>query len=252
MKMKDRDKAALLVVVSIIIVVAVYFLVFSKFNEKTDTLTEENNTLTTEVDRLRSMEANKQQVEDETAEITKEINDILVQFPADYRTEDIIVEMNNMYDKEIKAVKMDSESFSVDSIFYGAMLEDTAATTEEETEDVTLPTDEAAEGEEAEEFVAGALTTEQLINNSADFVGYTSDVSLSFSTSYIGFKKVVDYIENNEARMVIKECSVTEGDSGNRYNVNMTIGIYRVEGTGATYEAPEIDGIKDGTPNIFK
>lgn len=58
-KMSNRDKMMLFIFGAILIVAAAYFLVFAKMNERKDTLKTENETLSQEVQKLETMEAQK-------------------------------------------------------------------------------------------------------------------------------------------------------------------------------------------------
>ena len=61
-KMSNRDKMMLFIFGAILIVAAAYFLVFAKMNERKDTLKTENETLSQEVQKLETMEAQKDSV----------------------------------------------------------------------------------------------------------------------------------------------------------------------------------------------
>ena len=96
-KMSNRDKMMLFIFGAILIVAAAYFLVFAKMNEKKSALEAENTTLSQEVSKLETMEAQKDSVLEETKQTQLDVADVLSKFPAEVRTEDAIYDLNDMY-----------------------------------------------------------------------------------------------------------------------------------------------------------
>ena len=251
MKLKDRDKAALLIVLSVIILVAVYFGVFTRFNDKTSTLKSENATLQDEVNTLQSMEARKDEVQADTDAKVAQVNEIIKDFPSEVRTEGIIKEFYDMYHSEIKSVKIESESYTMNTPFYGAdaSADGQLAAAEAPAETVA---EDATTTESTEEALSGDATAEQLIAAQPNMVGYQSIANVTFTTSYNGVKQVIDFINENENRMVINTFNIAPGDVGNRYSVTIQASFFTLSGTGKEYVEPKIRGVKEGTPNIFK
>ena len=127
-KMSNRDKMMLFIFGAILIVAAAYFLVFAKMNEKRSALEAENTTLSQEVSKLETMEAQKDSVLEETKQTQLDVADVLSKFPAEVRTEDAIYDLNDMYES-ISDVKIESESFNMNQLFYQQGAVDTDTTT---------------------------------------------------------------------------------------------------------------------------
>ena len=127
-KMSNRDKMMLFIFGAILIVAAAYFLVFAKMNEKRSALEAENTTLSQEVSKQETMEAQKDSVLEETKQTQLDVADVLSKFPAEVRTEDAIYDLNDMYES-ISDVKIESESFNMNQLFYQQGAVDTDTTT---------------------------------------------------------------------------------------------------------------------------
>ena len=95
-KMKDKDKQILYILGAIIILAAVYFLIFNNFNEKKAALQDENATLSQEVQTLESMVANKQNVLDDTELKTNQVKEIIAKFPSEIRIQNVITHLHDM------------------------------------------------------------------------------------------------------------------------------------------------------------
>ena len=238
-KMSNRDKMMLFIFGAILIVAAAYFLVFAKMNERKDTLKTENETLSQEVQKLETMEAQKDSVLEETRKTQLDVAEVLGKFPAEVRTENAIYDLNDMYES-ISDVKIQSESFNMNQIFYqqGAVSDGSAST------DATTTGDKTAKSNPA--------SVNDVITAAADYTGYRSTVNVTFTTTYDSLKKVVNFINESKNRMTISEISATAGEEDNLLTCNMAIDMYAISGTGEVYEAPDVSNGNTGVDNIFR
>ena len=113
MKLKKSDVNILLIVLGIGAALLTYFLVFTKLNDKTDTLKIQNASLQQEVDRLQDLANNKQKYLDDTATMQDEIENIKAQFAAAYQPEDEILYVDNLeknFDTTANAINMPGTS----------------------------------------------------------------------------------------------------------------------------------------------
>ncbi len=247
-KMSNRDKMMLFIFGAILIVAAAYFLVFAKMNERKDTLKTENETLSQEVQKLETMEAQKDSVLEETRKTQLDVAEVLGKFPAEVRTENAIYDLNDMYES-ISDVKIQSESFNMNQIFYqqGAVSDGSASA------DATTTGDKTAKSNPAS---VAAITSDTPVNDvitaAADYTGYRSTVNVTFTTTYDSLKKVVNFINESKNRMTISEISATAGEEDNLLTCNMAIDMYAISGTGEVYEAPDVSNGNTGVDNIFR
>lgn len=247
-KMSNRDKMMLFIFGAILIVAAAYFLVFAKMNEKKSALAAENATLSQEVSKLETMEAQKDSVLEETRQTQLNVADVLSKFPAEVRTEDAIYDLNDMYES-ISDVKIESESFNMNQLFYqqgtvGAATDDNATTTGASPAPKTNPASVAA--------ITSDTPVQDVITAAADYTGYRSTVNVSFTSTYDSLKKVVDFINKSKDRMTISEISATAGEEENALTCNMSIDMYAISGTGEIYESPNVSNGNTGVDNIFR
>lgn len=247
-KMSNRDKMMLFIFGAILIVAAAYFLVFAKMNEKKSALAAENATLSQEVSKLETMEAQKDSVLEETRQTQLNVADVLSKFPAEVRTEDAIYDLNDMYES-ISDVKIESESFNMNQLFYqqgtvGGTTDDNATTTGTSPAPKTNPASVAA--------ITSDTPVQDVITAAADYTGYRSTVNVSFTSTYDSLKKVVDFINKSKDRMTISEISATAGEEENALTCNMSIDMYAISGTGEIYESPNVSNGNTGVDNIFR
>lgn len=244
-KMSNRDKMMLFIFGAILIVAAAYFLVFAKMNEKRLALEAENTTLSQEVSKLETMEAQKDSVLEETKQTQLDVADVLSKFPAEVRTEDAIYDLNDMYES-ISDVKIQSESFNMNQLFYqqGAVGTDATATANASPAPKSNPASVAA--------ITSDTPVNDVITAAADYTGYRSTVNVSFTSTYDSLKKVVDFINKSKDRMTISEISATADDEENALACAMTIDMYAISGTGEVYESPNVSNGNTGVDNIFR
>lgn len=249
-KMSNRDKMMLFIFGAILIVAAAYFLVFAKMNEKKSALAAENATLSQEVSKLETMEAQKDSVLEETKQTQLNVADVLSKFPAEVRTEDVIYDLNNMYES-ISDVKIQSESFNMNQLFYQQ-----GAVSGEGGEAAPADTSGTAGTEKANPASVAAITsdtpTTDVISAAADYTGYRSTVNVTFTSTYDSLKKVVDFINKSKDRMTISTISMTSGDEDGVLSCSMTVDMYAISGTGEVYESPNVSNGNTGVDNIFR
>lgn len=245
-KMSNRDKMMLFVFGAILIVAAAYFLVFSKMNDKKSTLAAENATLSQEVSQLETMEAQKDSVLQETKDTQLKVADVLGKFPAEVRTEDAIYDLNDMYES-ISDVKIQSENFNMNQIFYQQGAVSDGSVSEDGTTEGTQKTNPASVA-----AITSDTPTNDVITAAADYTGYRSTVNVAFTSTYESLKKVVDFINKSKDRMTISQISATAGDEDNLLTCNMAIDMYAISGTGEIYEEPNVSNGNTGVDNIFR
>lgn len=244
-KMSNRDKMFLFIIAAIAIVAVVYFFVFAKMNEKRAALVAENATLQEEVTKLENMEAQKESVLEETKETQLKVAEVLDRFPTEVRTENAIYDLNDLYES-ISDVKIQSESFTMNEVFYqqGAINDGSSNNSESTVTSKTNPASVSAITEDT--------PVSEVVSAAADYTGYRSTVNVSFTAPYKSLKKVIDYINQSDDRMTITEISATKSDEDEALTCSMTICMYAISGTGEIYEAPDVSNGNVGVGNIFR
>lgn len=245
-KMSNRDKMVVLIIAAVVLVLATYFLVFTKLQEKKSTLAAENAALAEEVQKLEVMESQKASVLAETASMQQAVADTLKKFPSEVRTENAIYDLNQMY-THTPNVEIQSENFTMNEVFYrqGAVNDGSSSAA---AGDVTTVQSENASGT----AIDANTPVADVISAAADFTGYRSTVNVAFSAPYKSLKEVVNFINNSKARMTISEISATKDDDAKALTCSMTVDMYAVSNNGnGGYTEPDVkEG--SGVDNIFR
>lgn len=217
MKFSKKDIGLLLGCFGVILAVISYSLVFTPFTQKADSLRSELSSLRELEARYVDMEQNQDYYQQEILRLTEENQGIVDKFPAD-----ILPENEIMYVVELeKNVKID-----IPSISYG-----TATPLLDEGELV----EEAEEGDILEEGIQA----------------YVIPMNVSYTSSYEGLKKAINYTKNHNKRMYIDTLSASYDSSNGEVSGSMTFNLYYMTGTEKVYQEPVIPDIKLGVKNIF-
>lgn len=250
-KMKDKDKQILYILGAIIILAAVYFLIFNNFNEKKAALQEQNATLSQEVQTLESMVANKQNVLDDTELKTNQVKEIIAKFPSEIRIQNVITHLHDM-STEVDDVDVKSESYTMNTLFSGAAADGTDP-------NAAAATDPNAAATAAPETTVAPITNDttagEIVAAASGYTGYRSDIVVNFSTNYDSLKDVIDYINNSQNRMTITSMNATSNDNAEgsaELDCTMTVTMYSIANTGNVYSEPTVDGINTGKNDLFK
>lgn len=255
MKLKDTEKAALLVLLGIA-VCALSILYIAKPNfEERQSLEAEAAQLQIRLTDLQNKQADREKYETGIVEYTEKYNEVLDRFPADLNQEITI-----MFLEGIK----DDNDFDIVSLGLGekvpfytlgnnggdatlAATDSTAATDESTTTEAAsteAASTEAATAEGALEEGVAAPASDQLVCYSAEF-------PITYTGSYSSLKNVVEYIDNFSDRMTVDSLDITyEGDS--IYSGNLQLTCYSVEGEERPERSLELEQIEIGVDNIFE
>lgn len=227
-KISDRDKKVLYIVAGIAILALAYFLGFQKMMETKNTLVEENIRLEQEVKKLMGMVAKKAQVEQETQDCRKNVEEILVNYPPELRTQDAIYQLDLM-EQAVEGLVLKTESFTMNQPFFanGALIEGTV-------QDVAETTSETA----------GTVN--------AHLAGYCSDVTATCETNYKSLKQIIEFINSSTNRMTIETISATRGEGNKELTCSISINMYSVTGTEKEYEDPNVTSSQVGKEDLFK
>lgn len=251
MKLKNTEKAALIVILGIAIFVLSIIYIAKPSWEAKQSLDAESVQLQSRLQELQAKQADRDKYEAGIVEYTEKYESILNSFPADLNQEITI-----MFLEGIK----DDNDFSVVSLGLGekktfytlgshgadttldAAATDTAATTEAATTEATT----AAATETGGELVEG--TAEQ---NQDQLVCYSAAFPISYSGSYKSLKDVVSYIDNYSDRMTVDTLEITfDGES--EYSGKLDLSCYSVEGAERPERSLELEQVEIGVDNIFE
>ncbi|MDO5574133.1 MAG: hypothetical protein Q4G60_09190 [bacterium] len=244
MKVSRRDAALLIGLAGILIIVAVYYFVYLPLDEKKIALESENTTLTTRVTELQRMYDEKDTYIAQTESMKAEIDTICNSFPADVKTEDMImlsVDLANTAPLSVQSISMgvaeDMYHVGQAAAAEAAAAAAAAATTEDGT------TDAAAAPAPAE------TTTPTEV--SADKVLYKKLCGVTYQVTYDGFKNAINTVCSSADRRTIDSITATYDINTGLLAATQNINMYYMTGTDKEYVAPTIPFIPQGTDNIF-
>ncbi len=254
MKVKKSEIQLLIAVIGILIAVATYFLVYTKYNDLSDSMESQNMTLRSKVATLEVLDQRKTDYMDATQKMQSYITGFENRFPADILPEDSIMMVKNMED----ATRTDIANISFGTIAEVAYSEQAAAdnsTLAAVTADAPADTAAAA----ADAAVSGTDTTTVTTNSPistegtvyADTHMYEVPLGISIECTYDDFKGLVRYIYNQQERQSIQGVNISYNDADGTLSGNMNLNTYYLLGTDKVYSEPYIPGMEMGVDTIF-
>nr|MCR5655175.1 hypothetical protein [Lachnospiraceae bacterium] len=242
--LKKSDINILIMLAGILLAVASYFFIYSSFTEKKAVLDGENAALQAEVDELQKLADNEQFYIEETERMDTEIQEVIAQFPAEVRAEDMVlyaIKLENNNDIWVNSLSIDETTevpvlmaapVTNDAPVEGDAIDDTAEAPA--VEEAEVPADDTAA---APAPAAGLSSTVRL---------YSSPFTVNYKVTYRSIKDILSDIVNADERMNIQLVDLAyDADTGCLVgDVGAT--MYTMPGTGKSYEVPTVNGVSIG------
>ena len=204
--------------VGLLVIVVVYVLVYLKYMEKTESLEASNQVLKNEIRELEEYYNNMEMYKEEIEIMRAAVGDIMSEYPADAREEDIIM----------MAVQMQENN----AISY-------ASINMEESEGVyTVP----------QNLVAPA----QIEGLENDIVFAQKHATYVNETDYHNLKGCIEDIFASPHRIAIENIVYAKDEEDGTLEGNISLYLYSAQGTDKVYEAPDISKYISGTDDLFK
>ena len=221
LKLSNSEARLLFLLLALILLAVSYFLIFNKCVKKAEEIEALNEENRTKVEKLEMMVSRQAEVEAETAEMERIIEEIIAKYPSSVTTEKAIAIVQEV-ENEVE-VHVSNISFLMDNL-----LGDIAAS-ENTTEDGTV----------------------QAVSEDAN-IGYYAALSMNYEADYEEFKKMITYINGLKDRVTIPSISATFDNETGLLSGVITVHMYYLTNTGKEYEEPEISGIGKGTEKVFE
>ncbi len=246
--MTKRDRAILLVVIGILVLVLTVKFVYLDYTDKTTQLKIANDSLQKRVDVLQSIADQQAELVSTTQKNNQMAETIMTRFPSNVYEEDVILFAKAMEEfapyEIIDDVNMSAptEEYAFDNI---------KAQTDEEVNGF-IPTADTgaapvAEDPNAQPAEAAPATTE--VDDSLPKL-YMRKNSITGFTDYDGLKNSIRYIVDSNERCSMAVNANYDIETG-ILQTNITLGRFYVTGTDKPYVEPEITNVLQGTDNIF-
>ena len=209
MRLSQRDKRLLFILIIIAIIALPYFLVVRPLTTKTDTLNTEVVTLEAQYKKLSDLNENREIYIANTSQMIEEKQKIIKLFPSSIKQEAVI-----------KFIYETEQNVNVILATMGLAINVETPI----TEDTSL-----------EAGITAVSTTTQL----------------TYSCSYLNFKRLIAYIEGYTDRMVITDISASYDETTDIISGGISLSQYALQSADREPVETKIPDIKTGTTNPF-
>ena len=262
MKFDKKQLPLILGLLAVIAAVLVYFFVYRNYQEKIAQIQAANGQLQGQIDDLSSKAGSRQMFEDAIVEMKSGIEKVYSVFPPALQEEDSVMEALRL--EALAPMRVETLDFQDPITVYtvgGGGEGAPAPAPVDETGETTLEQDVAA-AEAGQTTNYGEYQVPELQFSTGVLPpGYEGEfgpislnvntVNMNCSTSYQGFKRMLDYFSHNPNRRTINNVSVAFSKETGLLSVGAIISEYSLTGTGKVYDYPALPSVLTGTPSIF-
>lgn len=223
-KNSSKNIFACVAFVGLVVVVALYMLVYQEYKEKTKLLQSQNATLKSEISSMEIHYLNREAYRQDTEAMRTAITDMVAAYPADAREEDVVMMVVDM--QNVSEIQYDEINIDEAEVLYTVPAEDVVKT--------------GVEG----------------LENTVEFV--ERQTTYSGEMNYESLKACIQQIYSNSGRIgvhnvsIMKEENMVDGNVTNRLKGNIDVSFYSMTGTGKEYKAPSMPAYTAGTTNPFR
>lgn len=217
-----------------ILVVPIRFFAMDNFSAKKD-LESQKNDRQTYYNELKAKDANRQQYIEDTEKYTKQYQEVIAKFPSELYQDNTIMYLQGVKDKY--KFNFPSVTMGEETLFYTL---GSGAAGDVTTTDTTVTTDAATDGTASTD---GTVSTD-------GYNCYSASFPVTYEGDYKDIKDVIDYIKTGDYRMTLDEVTIAFNDQTGKYEGDMTITSYAVNGEDRTTDHADVN-VQIGTNNIF-
>lgn len=217
LKVSERDKKLLIVVMAVLIMALAYFFGYSNLSAQVDELSTKKTSLETTKRDLKEKNNNKQKYINDTDKLSKACTVLIDKYDSTTSQPNAIEFFNKTED--VTGVWVKSLSLSPATVLYKF-------------------------GQIASSNVNGTSSY------SSNLVGYKSSINISYEGDYSQWKNFVKYINTYASKSTIDSLTATYNDSTGVVSGTASISLYAIQGGDRKATEPKFD-VKTGTDNIF-
>lgn len=210
-KITPKTLKMLILLVMAVVILFSFRFGYTAYMDKTDAVEKESAVLSKKVNELQALIDKEQTFTEDNERFTEEVETIIAGYATAYTPESTIMIMVNL--EKYAGVNITSISFGAGSQIFSS---------------TTAPT----------KVRLGVYA-------------YKYQTSISFSTTYDGIKKCMDFINSYSYKMNVDSVALAYDQTTGNLMGTMLINQYVVLGSGEEAEAPAIGGVDLGTENIF-
>ena len=217
LKVSERDKKLLIVVMAVLIMALAYFFGYSNLSAQVDELSTKKTSLETTKRDLKEKNNNKQKYINDTDKLSKACTVLIDKYDSTTSQPNAIEFFNKTED--VTGVWVKSLSLSPATVLYKF-------------------------GQIASSNVNGTSSY------TSNLVGYKSSINISYEGDYGQWKNFVKYINTYASKSTIDSLTATYNDSTGVVSGTASISLYAIQGGDRKATEPKFD-VKTGTDNIF-
>ena len=217
LKVSERDKKLLIVVMAVLIMALAYFFGYSNLSAQVDELSTKKTSLETTKRDLKEKNNNKQKYINDTDKLSKACTVLIDKYDSTTSQPNAIEFFNKTED--VTGVWVKSLSLSPATVLYKF-------------------------GQIASSNVNGTSSY------TSNLVGYKSSINISYEGDYSQWKNFVKYINTYASKSTIDSLTATYNDSTGVVSGTASISLYAIQGGDRKATEPKFD-VKTGTDNIF-
>lgn len=218
LKVSERDKKLLIVVMAVLIMALAYFFGYSNLSAQVDELSTKKTSLETTKRDLKEKNNNKQKYINDTDKLSKACTVLIDKYDSTTSQPNAIEFFNKTED--VTGVWVKSLSLSPATVLYKF-------------------------GQIASSNVNGTSSY------TSNLVGYKSSINISYEGDYSQWKNFVKYINTYASKSTIDSLTATYNDSTGVVSGTASISLYAIQGGDRKATEPKFD-VKTGTDNIFQ
>ena len=217
LKVSERDKKLLIVVMAVLIMALAYFFGYSNLSAQVDELSTKKTSLETTKRDLKEKNNNKQKYINDTDKLSKACTVLIDKYDSTTSQPNAIEFFNKTED--VTGVWVKSLSLSPATVLYKF-------------------------GQIASSNVNGTSSY------TSNLVGYKSSINISYEGDYSQWKNFVKYINTYASKSTIDSLTATYNDSTGVGSGTASISLYAIQGGDRKATEPKFD-VKTVTDNIF-
>lgn len=217
LKISERDKKLLVVVLAVLIMALAYFFGFQNLSNQVDTLSTKKTTLETTQRDLKEKNNNKQKYVNDTMNYLKQYDNLLDRYAAGSTQPNSIDFFNKT--EPVTGTWVRSLSLSPTTVLYKF-------------------------GQIASSNVNGKS------NYTSNLTGYKSTINIAYESDYSQWKNFIKYVNTYADKSTIDALSASYNEATGVVTGTASISLYSIEGGKRDYKEPSFD-VKTGTGNIF-
>lgn len=238
MKLSERDKKLLMILVIVIIVCVPYFFVIQPAMDKMTTLESEISSLKSDIKYRENLALSAKDYEDAAAKYAVAEADLISRFPSDLLQEASLLFIHN------------TEQIVPISLYQVAFGDDVAAQVTSAAEEQAINEVEAATGDVTQDQVIADNT--QTTNVGSGLMGIQTQTRFAYDSGYKEFKDFLKYIMDYNDRMVITELEASYSGEMELVTGTFTLNQYALKGEGRNKVQYLEPNMIQGTTNVFK